>query len=147
MKYLAMLLLLCAPAVHAADLLFTGGRAVLKGGAIAFEATLTQPYRNGYSFQEGLTYIGTSTIFDTPQPSKFQAVGRIVKTWNNNVFIGLGGALANRTDRYNGSCLNFNELIGITIADHVVIEFEHTSNAGLKSPNEGRNLLLVGVKF
>lgn len=146
MKYLITLLLFCASTVNAADFLFAGGSAVHKGNTLAFEATWTKPYRNGYSIQEGLTYVGPSVAFNVSQPSKFQVVGRIIKTWNP-VFVGFGVAAANRTDRYNGSALNFNELVGVTIAKCIVLEFEHTSNAGLKDPNEGRNLVLVGYKF
>lgn len=150
MKYLAMLFLICTPAVHAADLMFLGGRAVLRSPAITFEATLTEPYKDNYSIQEALTYIGTSKWEDgvTPEPAKLQAAIRGIKTWRTGLFLGFGAAVANRVDNFNGSCLNFNEIGGVNLFNnHLVVQFEHTSNAGLKFPNIGRNLLLVGVKF
>lgn len=149
MKYVMMLLLLCAPSVHAADLMFLGGSAVINGPTIAVEATLTQPYRSSYSIQEAVTYIGASTWEDgfTREPSKFVVAGRVVKTWNNKMFFGVGASFATRIDEYNGSRLNFNEVAGITLFNRLVIELEHNSNAGMKKPNRGRNLVLIGYKF
>lgn len=147
MKYVAMLLLFCAPTVHAADLMFLGGQTVLRSTTDAFEVTLTEPYKKGYSFQEAVSYVGQSKYDDWyPQPSKVSAIGRVVKTWHG-IFAGLGLSYASRTDLFNGSALNFNEAVGVTIANHLVVQFEHTSNAGIVKPNVGRNLLLVGYRF
>lgn len=68
------------------------------------------------------------------------------------LFCGVGAAYKNETDDINGSHLNFAEQLGWRFprqanGGHVEFAIRHMSNAGLKKPNKGEDLLTLAYVF
>ncbi|MCG5499630.1 acyloxyacyl hydrolase [Ectothiorhodospira lacustris] len=59
----------------------------------------------------------------------------------------LGGAVLDRTTSSMGSHLNIHAGASLRLGKHLRLVFRHLSNAGLRSPNQGENMLLVDLRF
>ena len=95
----------------------------------------------------GVTFIGASTLNGAPQHNNFAVRCAVVDSlWRFDVGLGLG--YLQNTDVYNGSNLNFNLLLGYRFSRiPVTVRAMHFSNGGTRSPNKGRDMLLVYWRF
>lgn len=147
MKLLVALLLLIPAFAYADDLQVSVGSEVVHTYEKVIDATLQQPvnFLHGTIVEESATYVGSS-IFKGYQSSKLEVSARLLKPYRR-VFIGLGLAYG-KADTYDGSPINFSEVFGVRLTDHVSIRYSHISDAGwFKGTNVGRNFALVSYNF
>lgn len=96
----------------------------------------------------GATFLGQSSTADNGvQRNNFAARAAIVEGLGR-FRVGLGFAYLQNTDTYNGSNLNFNLILGYDVKTiPVTLRIHHFSNGGTRSPNKGRDMLLIYWRF
>lgn len=126
------------------------GTTTIRGQAPVIDLSFVYPKAapGDAELEVGATFIGESDYRGSHQQNNFALRTTIVeKLWRFDV--GLGAAYLQNTDTYNGSNLNFNLLLGYRFKHWPMSlrpEF-HFSNGGTRSPNKGRDLFMLGVRF
>lgn len=153
----ALIVLLAAalfvPQCHAAPLdapytQLSAGAAVIRGASPVIDLTFTEPapvLRNAY-WQESLTVIGTSTFRGQDVPNNFAFRALFVDGYGS-FDVGLGLSWMQNPAPYNGSPVNFNLQIAYRLGLGATLTYTHMSNAGSRTPNLGRDIVLVGWRF
>jgi hypothetical protein len=157
--FVALLVLFAAiPQCHAAGIdgpldapyvQISGGEAVVRGSTQVLDLTFTEPapqLRHAF-WQESLDVVGTSTFKGQSVPNNMIARGLFMEG-AGRFDLGIGLSWMLNPAPYNGSNVNFN-----LQADYrfkflpVTLTYTHFSNAGMKEPNYGRDLVLFGYRF
>lgn len=143
------------PQCHAADapldapyVQLSGGAAVIRGMTPVVDLTYTErapQLRNAY-WQESLTVIGQSTFRGQAVPNNFALRGLFVDGFGD-FDVGLGVSWMQNPAPYNGSPVNFNLQLAYRIPIGVTLTYTHMSNAGSRTPNLGRDIVLIGWRF
>jgi hypothetical protein len=126
-----------------------GGGAVIRGPSAVIDLAYVYPNAapKDAVLEVGATFIGASTLNGNVQRNNFALRATVVEGLGP-VEIGLGVAYLQNTDTYNGSNLNFNLLIGYDFKIvPLTIRLQHFSNGGTRSPNKGRDMLLLIWRF
>lgn len=123
---------------------FAAGAALLRGPApaVQLEWRWNAPQARDAHWETGVTLIAPSSYQDKAQTQNFALNATYVDGFGH-FDLGLGSAYLQNADRYNGSHLNFNLLMGVHYGKWFV-RYNHFSNCGTKSPNLGRDIVLVG---
>lgn len=126
------------------------GGTVARGEAPVMDLTYVYPDAGPKDavLEAGVTFIGVSATDDNgPQRANFALHVTIVEgLWRFQV--GLGAAYLQNTDTYNGSNVNFHLLFGYKMKTlPITWRMQHFSNGGTRSPNKGRDMLLLIWRF
>lgn len=147
---LILLVLGFATQSRAGDFLqFGGGMTVVRGKAPALDVSLVYPEAGPKDavVEIGATFIGASTHDQKGQGNNFAFRAALVEGFGR-FDVGLGAAYLQNADAYNGSNLNFQLLLGYRFkALPISLRISHFSNGGTRSPNLGRDMLLVLWRF
>lgn len=146
---------LIIPQCHAAEspldapyVQLSGGAAVVRGVTPVIDLTFTEPapqLRHAY-WQESLTVIGQSVYHGQPVPNNFAVRGLFVDGFGR-FDVGLGISWMQNPAPYNGSPINFNLQLAYRLGFGATLTYTHMSNAGSRTPNLGRDLVLIGWRF
>jgi hypothetical protein len=122
----------------------SAGTTIIRGMApvIDLDWRWKAPQSEDANWETGITMYGSTTYYGKEQPNNFFPYVRYVDGFGK-MDIGLGLCYLQNTDVYNGSKMNFSLMLGYRIK-HWSIKYQHTSNAGSKAPNLGRDFLLLG---
>ena len=140
---------------HAAEVIdapyvqVSGGAAVVRGPTQVLDLTFTEkaPQLEGAFWEESLTIVGTST-YQGQNVSNNMLLRGLFMDGFGNTDVGLGVCWMLNPGPYNGSNMNFNLQL-----DHrytflpITLTYTHCSNAGMRLPNLGRDLVMVGWRF
>jgi hypothetical protein len=125
------------------------GSTVVRGAAPVLDLNFVYPegVPGDADLEVGATFIGGSTFRDAYQQNNFAIRATAVeKLWRFDV--GLGVAYLQNVDTYNGSHVNFNLVLGYRMKRlPLTLRLSHFSNGGTRSPNKGRDMLLVFWRF
>ena len=144
MKYITLLMCLVAMSTNATEVV--GGKTVLRAPTTVVGVSIQQLSNNSFHTEESVIVIGSSTFKNVDVPSKYGVSGRVYKDFQH-LSVGFGVIYFNHVDRLNGSTFNFWDTIRYRFTNHYSVEYVHISNAGITSPNTGRDMVLVGYKF
>lgn len=98
-------------------------------------------------WQYGLTLVGSSTYMNHEQGNQ-AALSVMLVDGFGRVDVGLGVALVQNLDIYNGSHANFSLMLAYRFQRlPITVAIRHWSNAGTKYPNLGRDFALVSWRF
>lgn len=132
---------------HGEEVTFAVGSPMVRGAAVPavdlswrFASSETDAY-----WQAALTLVGESQYDGATQKANGALQFMYVDGFGP-VDLGVGVALLQNTDRYNGSHANFSLKLAYTYRRYFV-EYRHWSNAGTGKPNLGRDILFFGRKF
>jgi hypothetical protein len=126
----------------------SSGAAVVRGVAPALNIAWDYPSGHGGDVWRGsMTLIGHSTFKDTQYPNNYAFSLQYV-TGFGRFDIGLGPSWMQNYLPYNGSAVNF----ALTLAYRftywpLTLSYDHFSCGGACSPNYGRDILLLGMRF
>jgi hypothetical protein len=120
---------------------FSVGTAVKRGYAPAVDFSLRLGETEHHYWQTSLSLVGESQ-----GNGNNAAVQGLYVAKFGRLDVGLGAALLQNVDGYNGSHANFAIQVGYRM-DGWQAQWRHWSNAGTKLPNLGRDLLWVGRTF
>lgn len=146
--FVAFLLLsiICATWGDAAELDFGYGKTVLRGQTDVAAVTVVWPNQIGkIDLFAGTLLVGSYTY--NGQAYDNQIIARAGFT----AYIGgfgstLGVAKLQHDDRLNSGPINFN--LGLSYQyKHLVLAYNHVSNAGTHSPNTGRDMVIASWRF
>lgn len=147
-RYVAIFVALCvlawATKCHAEGIGFSAGGTVIRGPAAAIQVEWQWPAwerRDGH-FETGITLIGPSNHKGVDQLNTFALDATYVDGFGP-VDFGIGPAYLQNTDAYNHGGANFHLLLGYH-RGRFFIRYNHFSDAGTKSPNLGRDMVLMG---
>ena len=148
--FVLLALLAYSTRCRAEDVYFSVGSPVLRGQAPAVDLSwrFASPLTDAF-FQTSLTLVGSSTYKDESQSNQ-AALQALYVDGLGPVDIGVGVALLQNADRYNGSTANFALQVGWNFRVFGVdsyIQWRHWSNAGTQSPNLGRDIVFFGARF
>lgn len=158
----------CSKASADDSVVFSYGRTIARGETDVLDIALDLPGRvDRIGYQLGVTLIGNSeygtdlvqapspccklilhpTFVELPrrQPTQFGVRAQIVPKVGP-VTAGLGVIYLQNVDDFNGSHLNFCLSLGYEWR-HLQARYLHISNAGSRSPNTGRDMVLIGWAF
>lgn len=152
---------------HGAELGFEGGRAVIRGETPAAALTLTFPHPwyhpetqhfpdyptdwrtnpgpGDADLELGMLLVGAYDINGVTQHNQLIAEAMVVDGFGH-FDIGIGPAYLQNEDAINGSHLNFSLKLGYRW-HRVGVVWRHISNAGTKTPNQGRDMVLLTYRF
>jgi hypothetical protein len=134
---------------HGEEVVFSGGTAVARGQTEAIDLSWRLPSKVTDAYlQTSLTLVGDSE-YQGYQANQ-AAVQVLYVDGFGPVDIGIGVALLQNVDRYNGSHGNFALQLGYNFRLFDVdlyVQYRHWSNAGTVKPNLGRDLLFIGHRF
>ena len=125
------------------------GSTIVRGAAPVLDLTFTEPapQLNKAFWQESLTIIGSSTYNGINAPNNMVLRGLFVDGIGH-VDAGLGVSWMLNPPPYNGSNVNFNLQLDYRFTFlPITLTYTHFSNAGMRLPNLGRDLILVGYRF
>ena len=142
---------------HGAVLEFEGGNTIVRGSTQAIGAKVVWPgtvTRIG-DLGCGFLLIGTSHSADgREQPNQIvghcQVIGNYPTSRWGTFSSGVGLAAIQNQDYYNSGRLNFYLMLQYKFAGalrHAGLAYQHISNAGTHSPNDGRDVLLATWRF
>lgn len=137
---------------HAADFEFAAGSTFVRGPAAALAANVVWPkiLADRGDIYCGLMLIGQSTFKDSLQSNQAAVRCGIVSNVGP-VGFGLGAVALQHSDAYNSGKINFNLNISYKIKqwEHqaLIVRYDHISNAGTSSPNYGRDMAFLVVRF
>lgn len=147
-RYVAVFVSLCilawATTCHSEGVAVSFGSTALRGPTGVLQVEWQWPAfegRDGH-WETGITMIGPSNYNKADWPNSFAWDATYVDGFGP-VDIGIGPAYLQNTDAYNHGGANFHLLLGYHYGKWFV-RFNHFSNAGSKSPNLGRDMVLVG---
>ena len=145
MVFVALCITAWATKCHGAGIAVSGGAAVIRGptAALQVEWQWKSPQSRDAHWETGVTMIGNSTFSGVEQNNTFALNATYVDGFGP-VDIGIGPAYLQNTDTYNHEGMNFNLMLGYHHGRYFV-HYNHFSNAGSKTPNLGRDLVMVGV--
>jgi hypothetical protein len=124
----------------------SSGSAVLRGVAPALNLAWDIPSgHGGDAVRFSTTLIGHSEFKGTAYPNNYAFSVQYV-TGYGHFDIGLGPSWMINPLPYNGSNVNYNLMLGYRFP-RVTVWYSHFSCGGACSPNYGRDLALVGVRF
>jgi hypothetical protein len=125
-----------------------GGATVIRGPATGLGLTVKWPQAGPRSadFACSLFLIGQYEVKGVEQANQAIAHCQLV-THIKRLDFGIGPAFLQNTDAINGSHFNFALMLGYRVTDRLSIQWRHWSNAGTKSPNSGRDAVMVGWAF
>jgi hypothetical protein len=126
----------------------SGGYTIIRGQTPVLDLTFTEPapqLRNAY-WQESLTVIGESNFQGMAVPNNFVVRALFVDGFGR-FDIGLGLSWMQNPAPYNGSPVNFNLQLAGRLPWDLTLTYTHLSNAGSRTPNLGRDIVLVGRRF
>jgi len=129
---------------------FSAGSAVVRGPATVIDLTFTEPasvLRNAF-WQESITLISTSTFKGQDVPNNAIVRGLFVDGYGQ-FDVGLGVSwMVNPAPYNNPTGFNFNLQLDYRFKTlPVTVTYSHFSIAGMREPNLGRDLLLMGWRF
>jgi len=134
---------------HGEEVVFSGGTTVAHGPAEAIDLSWRFPSEVTDAYwQASLTLVGDSE-YGGRQPNQAAAQVLYVDGFGP-MDIGIGAALLQNVDRYNGSHANFALQIGYNFrlfGVDLYAQYRHWSNAGTVKPNLGRDIVFVGHRF
>lgn len=144
--FVLLLLIALATRCHAQGIAASAGTTIVRGESPVLTLAYEAPLVNDTRWWVGATLIGESTLNDQFQRNQFAWHAGVVDGFGK-FDIGLGVAYLQNTDTYNGSHTNFALRIGYRFTKRVGLEVLHFSNAGTRSPNKGRDLLMLRVEL
>jgi hypothetical protein len=131
---------------HGMEIQASSGAAVIRGIAPALNLAWDVPSgHGGDAVRASMTLIGHSTFKDQEYPNNY-AFSVLYVTGMGHFDIGLGPAYLQNPLPYNGSHIDFNLFLGYRFP-RVTVWYSHFSCGGACSPNYGRDLALVGIRF
>jgi hypothetical protein len=139
---------------HGAVLEFEGGNTIVRGSTQVLGLKVVQPgVVSGIGDVGcGFLLIGTSHAPGGVEQQNqvfahCQVIGNYPTTKWGTFSAGLGvGALQNE-DYYNSGRINFSLMLQYKLTRHAGAAYQHISNAGTHSPNDGRDMLLATWRF
>lgn len=128
---------------------FDVGSTVVRGTAPVLDLTFTTPSSQlrGAYWEGAMTVIGSSTWNGVNAPNNVAARGLFLDGFGH-FDLGLGLSWMMNPTPYNGSNVNFN-----LQADYrftflpITLTYTHMSDAGMKMPNYGRDIVMIGYRF
>lgn len=140
---------------HAADVItkdymqLSVGSTVVRGPAPALDLAFNIPsnFEPNDFWKMALTMVGSSTFKEQAAPNNFIVRGMYVAGFNR-VDLGLGLSWMQNPLPYNGGNINIALETAYRFKTYpITISWSHTSDAGSKLPNYGRDMILVGWRF
>lgn len=146
--FIAVCIAAWATTCHGEGVAVSVGSTVLRGPTAALQVEWQWPafeHRDAH-WETGITMVGSSTY---PSADSIEQTNTFF--WDATfvdgfgpVDVGIGPAYAQNTDAYNHTGANFHLMLGYHYKRWFV-RYNHFSNAGTKSPNLGRDMVLVGA--
>lgn len=146
---LALLVCGFATRCHAADsyMQMGVGSTIIRGQTAAVDLAVVYPEAigNDTAVEVGATFIGASQL-NGDQRQNFALRAGVIDGFGR-FDVGLGVAYLQNVDTYNGSNLNFSLMLAYRFKVPITVSLRHFSNGGTRSPNKGRDMLLVAWQF
>lgn len=142
--FIVILVLAWATKSHAEGIGFSAGSSILRGPAPSIQVEWQWPaweHRDGH-WETGITLIAPSNYKGADQRNTFALDATYIDGFGP-VDVGIGPTYLQNTDVYNSGGMNFHLLLGYHHKKFFV-RYNHFSNAGTRSPNLGRDLVLAG---
>jgi len=154
--FFGAMLLKCGNA-HAAELDIMGGSTVVRGptGVMAMNVVFPRVVADYASISVGFDIIGESAwrCPDNTECNNNQAIvhAQVVAPLRYNFDLGIGVAHIQHADNYNSGSIDFSLSLEHPVWQRkypdLFWRYQHFSCAGTCSPNEGRDMLLLGWRF
>ena len=146
-----VLLLSTSQCAHATDATVSAGETLVHGpGALALDVMATQPSNilRGSYWYEGVTVIGAGQFHERAYKTDVAVRAGLMVPVTGKLDLGLGiAALAHPLPFDNASGLDFNPQAVYHINQRLTVTYTHFSDAGIRLPNLGRDVLLIGWRL